>query len=311
MAGRRLRGRAPAPPLARWRNRDLGDEKRMRVDKRSRDVPEAHDARAGVELLSVREQAVGSRGRAERLRTVADDARPAFYALKRGGWRDYIPPLHPPYTLWHLSYVVLGAALAPTVRADRLAATLLAFFLAVGISAHALDELNGRPLQTRIPRSALLGLGIGGLVGAILIGVIGAVFASPWLLAFVAFGAFIAPAYNLEWFRARFHSDLWFAIAWGVFPFLTSYYASAERLGLSALFGAIAVYALSSAQRTLSRRVRAIRRQARSIEGRAVYADGTVEDIDSAWALSADEPALKLLAGAIFTISFAALFARV
>src|SRR6266496_2997148 len=87
MAGRRLRGRAPAPPLARWRNRDLGDEKRMRVDKRRRDVPEAHDARAGVELLSVREQAVGSRGRAERLRTVADDARPAFYALKRGGWR--------------------------------------------------------------------------------------------------------------------------------------------------------------------------------------------------------------------------------
>ena len=71
----------------------------MRVDKRRRDVPEAHDARAGVELLSVREQAVGSRGRAERLRTVADDARPAFYALKRGGWRDYITLLHPPYTL--------------------------------------------------------------------------------------------------------------------------------------------------------------------------------------------------------------------
>ncbi len=191
----------------------------MRVDKRSRDVPEAHDARAGVELLSVREQAVGSRGRAERLRTVADDARPAFYALKRGGWRDYITLLHPPYTLWHLSYVVLGAALAPTVRYDRLAATLLAFFLAVGVSAHALDELNGRPLQTRIPRSALVGLGISGLAGAIVIGVIGVVFASPWLLAFVAFGAFIAPAYSLEWFRGRFHSDFWFAFAWGVFPF--------------------------------------------------------------------------------------------
>ena len=283
----------------------------MNVEKRRRDVPKARGGRTDIEFRPVRDPASGNRKAAERLYTRRDAARPAFYALARGGWRDYITLLHPPYTLWHLSYVVLGAALAPTLRADRLAATLLAFFLAVGISAHALDELNGRPLQTRIPRSALVGLGIGGLVGAILIGVIGAVFASPWLLAFVAFGAFIAPAYNLEWFRARFHSDLWFAIAWGVFPFLTAYYASAERLGLSALFGAIAVYALSSAQRTLSRRVRAIRRQARSIEGRAVYADGTVEDIDSAWALSADEPALKLLAGAIFTISFAALFARV
>src|SRR5437870_12114988 len=195
MAGRRLRGRAPAPPLSRWRQRDLKDEKRMRVDKRRRDVPEAHDARAGVELLSVREQAVGSRGRAERLRTVADDARPAFYALKRGGWRDYSTLLHAPYTLWHLSYVVLGAALAPTVRYDRLAATLLAFFLAVGVSAHALDELNGRPLQTRIPRFTLAALGVSGLAGAILIGLVGAVLVSPLLLSLVAFGAFIAPAY--------------------------------------------------------------------------------------------------------------------
>src|SRR3990172_4645470 len=125
-------------------------------------------------------------------------ALPAFYALARGGWRDYVTLLHPPYTLWHLSYVVLGAALCPTLREDRLAATLLAFFLAVGVSAHALDELNGRPLRTRIPSDILIALSIGGLAGATAIGIAGATFASPWLLAFVAFGAFIAPAYNLE-----------------------------------------------------------------------------------------------------------------
>ena len=283
----------------------------MRVDKRRRDVPEAHEATPGVELLSVREPGLGTQEPAERLRTVADDARPAFYALARGGWRDYITLLHPPYTVWHLSYVVLGAALAPTLRADRLAATLLAFFLAVGISAHALDELNGRPLQTRIPRSALIALGLSGLGGAIAIGIIGGVFASPWLLAFVAFGAFIAPAYNLEWFRGRFHSDFWFAFAWGVFPFLAAYYASAERFGLSALGGATAVFALSLAQRTLSRRVRALRRRARSIEGRVVYADGTVEDIDRAWALATDERSLMLMAAAISGLSLAALLARV
>jgi hypothetical protein len=242
---------------------------------------------------------------------VREGARPAFYALQHGGWRDYITLLHPPYTFWHLSYVILGAALSPAVRYDRLAATLLAFFLAVGVAAHALDELNGRPLQTRIPRFALAALGIGGLVGAILIGIAGAVLASPWLLVFVAFGAFIAPAYNLEWLRARFHSDFWFAIAWGVFPFLTAYYASAGRFEPSALFGAVAVFASSLAQRVLSRRVRAVRRQVRSIEGRVVYADGTMEDIGRAWALAADERALLLLACAMPGLSLAALLARV
>jgi len=241
---------------------------------------------------------------------VRDAARPAFYALRPGGWRDYITLLHPPYTFWHLSYVVLGAALSPTLRADRLAATLLAFFLAVGVSAHAFDELNGRPLQTGIPRFALLALGIGGLSGAILIGIVGSALASPWLLVFIVFGAFIAPAYNLEWFGGRFHSDFWFAIAWGVFPFLTAYYASAERFEPSALFGAAAVFALSLAQRVLSRRVRALRRQVRSIEGRAVYADGTIADIDRAWALDADERALMLIATAVVAVSLAALLGR-
>ena len=175
--------------------------------------------------------------------------------------------LHPPYTLWHLSYVVLGAALSPTLRYDHLAATLLAFFLALGVAAHALDELAGRPLRTRIPSSILVTLAIGGLSGATALGLAGAVIVSPWLLAFIGLGLFIAPAYNLEWFRGRFHSDIWFAGAWGVFPFATAYFASAEEFAPSALFGSAFVFVLSLAQRTLSRRVRALRREVRSIEG--------------------------------------------
>ena len=240
-----------------------------------------------------------------------DGARPAFYALANGGWRDYVTLLHPPYTLWHLSYVVLGAALSPTLREDRLAATLLAFFLAVGVSAHALDELNGRPLRTRIPRSVLVVLGVGGLAGAIAIGIVGAVTVSPWLLVFVAFGAFIAPAYNLEWFRGRFHTDFWFALAWGVFPFVTAYYASAERFEVGAIFGAAAVFALSLAQRTLSRRVRTVRREV-AATSKAACSMPTVKSRTStaAWALSADERALMLLSVATCAIAVAALAAR-
>ena len=140
------------------------------------------------------------------------EARPAFYALAPGGWRDYVTLLHPPYTLWHLSYVAIGATLAPHLHSWRLAATAAAFFLALGIGAHALDELNGRPLRTRIRRETLVGLAAISIAGAVAIGAVTAVEVDLWLLAFVAFGGFIVCAYNLELFGGRFHNDAWFAL---------------------------------------------------------------------------------------------------
>jgi hypothetical protein len=236
--------------------------------------------------------------------------RPAFYALELGSWRDYFTLLHPPYTLWHLSYVVLGAALAPTLHYDRLAAALVAFFLAVGIAAHALDELNGRPLRTRIPSPVLALLATVSLAAAVGLGILGAVVVSPWLLAFVAFGAFILPAYNLEPFGGRFHSDAWFALAWGAFPLLTAYWAMAERVDLAAVAGALAVFSLSLAQRALSSRVRTIRRRVRWVKGEIAYDSGETEGIDRRWALAADEHALTMIATSIVTLSVAVLVAR-
>jgi hypothetical protein len=236
--------------------------------------------------------------------------RAAFYALAPGGWRDYLTLLHPPYTAWHLSYVVLGASLAPELRWDRLAATLLAFFCALGIGAHALDELAGRPLRTRISSPVLAGLGAGGVGVAVALGIAGSLVAGPWLLAFVAFGAFIAPAYNLEWFSGRFHSDFWFAAAWGAFPLVTACFASAGALPWAALPGAGFAFATSLAQRTLSTRARTVRRRARSVEGSILYIDGTVEDIDRRSLIRFEERALLLLTIAMPAVAIAALASR-
>jgi hypothetical protein len=237
--------------------------------------------------------------------------RTAFYALDLGSWRDYFTFLHPPYTLWHLGYVVLGAALAPTIRYDRLGATVLAFFLAVGIAAHALDELSGRPLRTAIPSRVLWALATLSLAGAVGLGVAGVLLGSPWLVPFVVFGVVMVPAYNLEWFGGRFHSDLWFGLVWGVFPFLTAYWASAETLHWSALAGAVAVFALSLAQRTLSSRVRVLRRKTRSVQGAITYDDGVREEIDRQALIGPDERALMLLALTVVAVSVAALLLRV
>ena len=187
-------------------------------------------------------------------------ARPAFYALESGGWRDYWTLLHPPYTIWHLSYVAIGAALAPDLRLDRLGWALAAFFLALGIAAHALDELVGRPLRTRIPSRVLVLLAAVTLAGAVAIGIGAALAWGLWLLAFVVVGGFLVVAYNLELAGGRFHTDAWFALAWGAFPVLTGYFVEAQTLRAEALLAAAFATLLSLAQRRLSTPVRRLRR---------------------------------------------------
>jgi hypothetical protein len=241
---------------------------------------------------------------------VSDAARPSFYALAPGGWRDYVTLLHLPYTLWHVSYVVIGACLAPHVPAGRLALTVLAFSLGLGVGAHALDELNGRPLNTRIPTAMLVGLAVASLAGASGIGIVVAVTHDLWLLAFVAFGAFIACAYNLELAGGRFHNGFWLAAAWGAFPILTAYFAMADRLSgeavLTALFGAL----LIRAQQLLSTPVRDVRRRTVSVEGTIVRTDGSRVPIGPETLTRPAEQALRFMAAATVALAAALLVLR-
>src|SRR2546430_277440 len=141
---------------------------------------------------------------------------PAVYAARPGGWREYWTLLHPPYTAWHLSYVLVGASLAPAPDPRIVVGTLAAFGLAVGIGAHAFDELRGRPLRTRIPSAALVMLGAAALALAVLIGLVGLATLGPLFVLFVATGASLVLLYAFE--APLVHSDIGFALAWGVFP---------------------------------------------------------------------------------------------
>jgi len=218
---------------------------------------------------------------------------PAFYALKRGGWRDYVTLLHLPYTAWHLSYVAIGAALSPEFAGRRLLAALASFFLALGIGAHALDELNGRPLRTGIPDRVLIGLAAVSIAAATAIGVAAALAWTLWLLVFVAAGAFLVVAYNLELLGAFFHTDLWFALAWGVFPLMTAYFVVAEELTLEAGLAAVFALTTSLAQRALSTEARAIRRS------------GEVDEAAAKSMIAGRETALRALAAAMVSLAAA------
>jgi hypothetical protein len=241
---------------------------------------------------------------------VSSAARPAFYALRPGGWRDYVTLLHPPYTLWHLSYAAVGAALAPRMKWGLLGWTVLAFLLAMGVGAHALDELHGRPLRTRIPATILVALAATSLAAACAIGIVVASHSTWWLLAFVVFGASVVVAYNLELLGGVFHSDIWFGLAWGAFPALTAYFASAETIRGEAIAAAAFAFLSSLAQRRLSTQVRLVRRRLATVSGQATLADGESLTVDADLLGRAPEQALQLLTLAMPVLAGALLLVR-
>ena len=238
------------------------------------------------------------------------DPRPAYYAARSGGWRDWWTLLHPPYTAWHLSYVVIGASLAPDVDAGRLVATLLAFFFAVGIAAHALDELHGRPLRTQIPSAWLVTATVVGLVLACGLGVLGVERVGVVLLPFIVVGPLLVVAYNAELFGGVVHTNAGFAVAWGAFPVLTAYVAQASGLDVAPMVAACGAFALSHAQRSLSTPARMLRRQVDHVSGSMVFVDGTTRPIDSAMLRAPLEQALRALSWGLVALAAALAVAR-
>jgi hypothetical protein len=238
------------------------------------------------------------------------ERRPAFYAARSGGWRDWWTLLHPPYTAWHLAYVVIGASLAPRVELSRLLATLLAFFFAVGLAAHALDELHGRPLGTRIPTPVLMAVTVAGLVGAVILGVAGLSRVGWPLIPFMVLGPLLVVAYNWELFGGLFHSDFGFALAWGSFPVLVAYVAQTGRLALGPVVAAAAAFALSTAQRRLSTPARMIRRRTDHVEGQITLANGDVLPLDTRTLLAPLETALHAMSWAVVLLAAALAIAR-
>jgi hypothetical protein len=236
--------------------------------------------------------------------------RAAFYAARPGGWRDWWTLLHPPYTAWHLAYVAIGAALAPHLDGVRLGATVLAFFAAMGVGAHALDELHGHPLGTRITDPVLIAVSTAGVAAAVALGVAGVSRVGVILIPFIVVGPILVVAYNLELFGGRLHTDLGFALSWGAFPVLTAYVAQADRLGVAAVLGAAAAFALSLAQRNLSTPARLLRRRTRQVEGVLTLDGGQECPLDAAALLAPLERTLRAITGGVVLLAAAMVAAR-
>ena len=217
------------------------------------------------------------------------EQRPAFYALRPGGWRDLVTLLHPPYTAWHLSYVALGAAAAPaaprrlgSARRSAPSSSRSGSRPRAGRAATAARSARGSPTGrwSSSRRSAL--------AGAVAIGDRRAVRRlGRRSLPFVLAGAFLVLAYNLELFGGRFHTDFWFAAAWGAFPALTGCWVERARHPLvgEAVAGAGVAAGLLRAERGAAAALDAGARAAAatvSVSGKQALGDGTERELTSA-----------------------------
>lgn len=246
-----------------------------------------------------------------------DDGRvtdgPAYYARRGGRLADCWTLLHPPYTLWHLSYAVLGAALVPHLEWTPLVLTVLAFFFAVGIAAHALDERAGHPLGTAFGDRALVVAAVVALLVAVALGAYGAFWwdGTNWpVVVAVPVGVALVVGYNLELAGGRLHNDLTFGLGWGGFPVVVGYVAQAPGLHGSAaavVAAGGAAVALTYAQRRLSTPARGLRRRTLDVDGTARLVDGRVVSLDRAAMLKPLEGALRALSWGVPLVALAVL----
>ncbi len=230
---------------------------------------------------------------------------PAFYARTGSTGRDLVALLHIPYTSWHLSYVVIGASLAMTLDWAILGGTVAAFAIGLGVGAHALDEVQGRPLSTGLSDATLWTLGIGAMTVSLGVAVMGAFVVSPWVAVWGVAGVLLAVGYALEW--PVIHTDLGFGVAWGAFPVVVGNWAQTRTVTGSVLIVAAAATLLSLALRALSTPARFVRR--RTEEARAEF------DRDRQWdraeLLASWERPLRLLAWTSVALAVGLLAAHV
>ncbi len=227
-------------------------------------------------------------------------------------WARWFNTLHWPYTLWHLSYPVIGTALADQMSWSLLGWTVLAFFLGMGIAAHCFDLIQGDPLRLGLSRRSLWVVALVGLGAAAAIGV------WQWyaqnvpniVIIFVGLGIALASGYNLEW--PGLHGDWQFASWWAVFPLLVGYFAQGIDFTILLIPVVLGAFLTAAVQRVLSTRVRFFRRTTQELYlaegfGGVGQVPGTDLGAGKEWFIAADEKALALLGAAMVVVAAASL----
>ena len=200
--------------------------------------------------------------------------------------------------------------MAPQPHIARLLAALAAFFLAVGVAAHALDELRGRPLRTRLPDRVLIRLAVCGLGGATAIGIYGAATVSLTLLPFTARRRVPRARLRPRVVRRALPHRLLVRRRVGRVSGGDRLLVNALTLRAAGVLAVAACFALSIAQRRLSSPVRELRRRTLSVSGEQCLRDGRVIPLDARRRATPLDDALAACALAVTLLAIALVVLR-
>ncbi|MFH0904258.1 MAG: hypothetical protein V1854_03610 [Methanobacteriota archaeon] len=186
--------------------------------------------------------------------------RQTWYAAEGSKLAEFWTILHLPYTAMSLSFLAVGFGIAGVQRWDVFALVMVAYFLGLGIAAHAFDQLPGQGssyVKYLTPRE-LRSMGVAAVSAAVMIGVLLMVKLAAWhLLWIIPLQTFFVVAYPYAKFaKGFFHNDIWFAVSFGYIPVMAGYYINTLTLNPEFVPWAAVAAIISMIEILLSRYVR-------------------------------------------------------
>lgn len=229
-----------------------------------------------------------------------DDSRLNEWFVPKFGpkrFRMFCGMLFLPYTGMCISFVVWGSLLTGSADFERLAVLVLIYFVALGIGAHVADNIGSKKTkpwgnlfnkrQSWLIILACLAFSYG-------LGLYYALLYAPLLILIGIIEGFFLFAYNFELFSGMFHKNYWFALSWGMLPFLAGFAIQTNTITPVSLFFSLIPLILSYIEIKISRLYKHNKRN--NSESHATYQN---------------EILLKLLSVGIISLTFILVFAHV
>ncbi len=215
---------------------------------------------------------------------------PRFGPLK---FRAFIGMLFLPYTGMCISFTIIGSMLSESIAWDRVLSIFIIYFLALGVSAHAADNLGSKkikPWGNYFSTFELRLMVIGGLSVSYILGIYYIITFVPLLLIIAIIEGFFLFAYNFELFNGLFHNNFWFAVSWGALPLLAGFVIQTNSISVLSLISSMMAFLVAYIEIRISRKYKELKRKPQDV------VDCNVEKL---------ERSLKVIS--LLTISFAVL----
>ena len=190
---------------------------------------------------------------------------PTFGPLK---FRAFIGMLFLPYTGMCVSFTIIGSMLSESILWDRVLSIFVIYFLALGVSAHAADNLGSKkikPWGNFFTIFELKLMVIGGLSVSYILGVYYIITVAPLLLIIAIIEGFFLFAYNFELFNGLFHNNFWFAVSWGGLPLLAGFVIQTDSISALSLISSIIAFLVAYTEIRISRKYKELKRKPQDV----------------------------------------------